>query len=455
MTTESTAYQQLKDKIESNTALVGVIGLGYVGLPLAHAMHKGGLPVLGFDIDEEKIEKLDRGENYLKHLGADMTTTLSDSDRFSATTDFARLGECDAVIVAVPTPLGRHQDPDLSYVLGSARDIGRSLRPGQLVSLESTTYPGTTRDDFLPAMLEEARRHAPGGAKNITVGENLFVAFSPEREDPGRKDHDTTTIPKLVGGLDDRSTELATLLYSKAVKQAVAVRSAEVAEAAKLLENIFRAVNIALVNEMKTVLTELDVDVWDVIDAASTKPFGFMPFYPGPGLGGHCIPIDPFYLTWKAKEVGRPTRFIELAGEVNTQMPEYVVRRLSLALNDVGKPVKGSRVLVLGLAYKANVDDTRESPSFELIERLRELGAHVDYADPHVPQTVPVRKHDLGMTSVELTPENLASYDAVLISTAHDAFDWDAVAKHARLIIDSRNAMKGREESLGDRLVKA
>ncbi len=455
MTTESTAYQQLKDKIESNTALVGVIGLGYVGLPLAHAMHKGGLPVLGFDIDQSKIDKLDRGENYLKHLGADMTTTLSDSDRFSATTDFARLGECDAVIVAVPTPLGRHQDPDLSYVLGSARDIGRSLRPGQLVSLESTTYPGTTRDDFLPAMLEEARRHAPGGAKNITVGENLFVAFSPEREDPGRKDHDTTTIPKLVGGLDDRSTELATLLYSKAVKQAVAVRSAEVAEAAKLLENIFRAVNIALVNEMKTVLTELDVDVWDVIDAASTKPFGFMPFYPGPGLGGHCIPIDPFYLTWKAKEVGRPTRFIELAGEVNTQMPEYVVRRLSLALNDVGKPVKGSRVLVLGLAYKANVDDTRESPSFELIERLRELGAHVDYADPHVPQTVPVRKHDLGMTSVELTPENLASYDAVLISTAHDAFDWDAVAKHARLIIDSRNAMKGREESLGDRLVKA
>ncbi len=455
MTTESTAYQQLKDKIESNTALVGVIGLGYVGLPLAHAMHKGGLPVLGFDIDEEKIEKLDRGENYLKHLGAEMTTTLSDSDRFSATTDFARLGECDAVVVAVPTPLGRHQDPDLSYVLGSARDIGRSLRPGQLVSLESTTYPGTTRDDFLPAMLEEARRHAPGGAKNIAVGENLFVAFSPEREDPGRKDHDTTTIPKLVGGLDDRSTELATLLYSKAVKQAVAVKSAEVAEAAKLLENIFRAVNIALVNEMKTVLTELDVDVWDVIDAASTKPFGFMPFYPGPGLGGHCIPIDPFYLTWKAKEVGRPTRFIELAGEVNTQMPEYVVHRLSLALNDDGKPVKGSRVLVLGLAYKANVDDTRESPSFELIERLRELGAHVDYADPHVPQTVPVRKHDLGMTSVELTPENLASYDAVLISTAHDAFDWDAVAKHSRLIIDSRNAMKGREESLGDRLVKA
>jgi len=455
MTTTTGTYQQLREKIETNTALVGVIGLGYVGLPLAHAMHQGGLPVLGFDIDQGKIDKLDRGENYLKHLGAEMTTTLSGSDRFSATADFARLGECDAVIVAVPTPLGRHQDPDLSYVLGSARDIGRALRPGQLVSLESTTYPGTTRDEFLPALLEEARRHAPGGAKDITVGENLFVAFSPEREDPGRKDHNTTTIPKLVGGVDEKSTELAMLLYSKAVKQAVAVKSAEVAEAAKLLENIFRAVNIALVNEMKTVLTELDVDVWDVIDAASTKPFGFMPFYPGPGLGGHCIPIDPFYLTWKAKEVGCATRFIELAGEVNTQMPEYVVHRLGLALNEARKPVKGSRVLVLGLAYKANVDDTRESPSFELIERLRELGAQVDYADPHVPRTVPVRKHDLGMESVELTPESLKSYDAVLIATAHDAFDWDLVAKHAPLVIDTRNALKGHAASMGARLVKA
>ena len=455
MTTATTAYEQLREKIESNTALVGVIGLGYVGLPLAHAMHRGGLPVLGFDVDDSKIDKLERGENYLKHLGAEMTRTLSDSDRFTATNDFSRLGECDAVIVAVPTPLGPHHEPDLSYVLGSARDIGRSLRPGQLVSLESTTYPGTTRDEFLPAMLEEARRHAPGGAKDIRVGENLFVAFSPEREDPGRKDHDTTTIPKLVGGVDARSTELATLLYGKAVRHAVAVGSAEVAEAAKLLENIFRAVNIALVNEMKTVLTELGVDVWEVIEAASTKPFGFMPFYPGPGLGGHCIPIDPYYLTWKAKEVGRPTRFIELAGEVNTQMPEYVVHRVGLALNDLGKAVKGSRVLVLGLAYKANVDDTRESPSFELIERLRELGAHVDYSDPHVPRTVPVRKHDLGMTSVDLTPESLKGYDAVLVSTAHDLFDWGLVAEHARLVVDTRNAMKDHAAALGDRLVKA
>jgi len=455
MTTNAATYDLLKEKIETNTALVGVIGLGYVGLPLAHAMHQGGLPVLGFDVDQSKIDKLATGENYLKHLGAQMTTTLSGSDRFTATNDFSRLSECDAVIVAVPTPLGSHHEPDLSYVLGSARDIGRSLRPGQLVSLESTTYPGTTRGDFLPALLDEARKHAPGGAKDITVGENLFVAFSPEREDPGRKDHDTTTIPKLVGGLDERSTELATLLYSKAVKQAVAVKSAEVAEAAKLLENIFRAVNIALVNEMKTVLTELDVDVWDVVEAASTKPFGFMPFYPGPGLGGHCIPIDPFYLTWKAKEVGRPTRFIELAGEVNTQMPEYVVQRVGLALNEMGKAVKGSRVLVLGLAYKANVDDTRESPSFELIHKLRALGADVDYSDPHVPQTVPVRKHDLGMKSVDLTAEALKSYDAVLVSTAHDAFDWDVVAQHSTLVIDTRNALKHHQDAMGARLVKA
>jgi len=455
MTTNAATYDVLKEKIETNTALVGVIGLGYVGLPLAHAMHQGGLPVLGFDVDQSKIDKLATGENYLKHLGAEMTTTLSGSDRFTATNDFSRLGECDAVIVAVPTPLGKHHEPDLSYVLGSARDIGRSLRPGQLISLESTTYPGTTRGDFLPALLEEARKHAPGGAKDIAVGENLFVAFSPEREDPGRKDHDTTTIPKLVGGLCERSTELATLLYGKAVKQAVPVKSAEVAEAAKLLENIFRAVNIALVNEMKTVLTELDVDVWDVVEAASTKPFGFMPFYPGPGLGGHCIPIDPFYLTWKAKEVGRPTRFIELAGEVNTQMPEYVVQRVGLALNDAGKPIKGSKVLVLGLAYKANVDDTRESPSFELIHKLQELGADVDYSDPHVPQTVPVRKHDLGMASVDLTPENLKNYDCVLVSTAHDAFDWGAVAEHARLVVDTRNALKDHQDAMGDRLVKA
>jgi len=455
MTSAPSAYDKLKEKIDSDTALVGVIGLGYVGLPLAHAMHQGGLPVLGFDIDRSKIDKLERGENYLKHLGAEMTTTLSGSERFSATTDFARLGECDAVIVAVPTPLGKHHEPDLSYVLGSARDIGRSLRPGQLVSLESTTYPGTTRDEFLPALLEEARRHAPGGAEDIVVGENLFVAFSPEREDPGRKDHDTTTIPKLVGGVDEQSTALATLLYSRAVKQAVAVQSAEVAEAAKLLENIFRAVNIALVNEMKTVLTDLGVDVWDVIEAASTKPFGFMPFYPGPGLGGHCIPIDPFYLTWKAKEVGRATRFIELAGEVNTQMPQYVVHRVGLALNDAGKPVKGSKVLVLGLAYKANVDDTRESPSFELIERLRGLGADVDYSDPHVLRTVPVRKHDLGMESVGLTAETLKGYDAVLVSTAHDAFDWGLIAQHAPLVIDTRNAMSGHQETMGRRLVKA
>ena len=336
-TQASSTAQQLRAKIDDGSAVVGIIGLGYVGLPLAHAFHVGGLRVIGFDVDQSKIDKLATGENYLKHLGAEMTTTLSGSDRFTATNDFSRLGECDAVIVAVPTPLGKHHEPDLSYLLGSARDIGRSLRPGQLISLESTTYPGTTRGDFLPALLDEARKHAPGGANDIEVGENLFIAFSPEREDPGRKDHDTTTIPKLVGGLCERSTELATLLYSKAVKQAVPVKSAEVAEAAKLLENIYRCVNIALVNELKLVLDRLDVDVWEVVEAAATKPFGFMKFTPGPGMGGHCIPVDPFYLAWAARRAGVDTRFVELAGEINRRMPEYVVERTRAALEERGR----------------------------------------------------------------------------------------------------------------------
>ena len=444
------AFEMLKERIATNKAVVGVIGLGYVGLPLAHALHEGGLPVLGFDIDPRKIEALDKGENYLKHLGAEMTTTLSRSDRFKATTDFSRLGEADAILVCVPTPLGRHQEPDLSYVLNTAEMIGKTLRPGQLIVLESTTYPGTTRDDFMPAMIEAARH-----AKHLRAGEDYFLAFSPEREDPGRKSHTTSTIPKLVGGIDPRSTELATDMYRKGVQHVVPVSTAEVAEAAKLLENIFRAVNIALVNEMKVVLTEMGVDVWEVIRAAATKPFGFMPFYPGPGLGGHCIPIDPFYLTWKAREVGKPTRFIELAGQINTHMPHYVIDRLTMALNTQSKPVHGSKALVLGLAYKPDVDDTRESPSFELIDLLRKLGAKVDYSDPHVASTVPVRKHDLGMKSVKLTPEAIASYDVILISTDHKDVDYALIAKHAKLVVDTRDAMRPFEAQLGARLVRA
>ncbi|TVQ58847.1 MAG: nucleotide sugar dehydrogenase [Phycisphaerales bacterium] len=448
----TTPLDSLRSRLDKGAAVVGVIGLGYVGLPLAHALHEGGLTVVGFDIDQSKIESIRQGKNYLKHFGDAMASDLGESKRFSATTDFARLGEPDVLIVCLPTPLGKHHEPDLSYVEDSGRQIGRTLRAGQLIVLESTTYPGTTRDEFHGAIREGA---AGTRGERLRVGVDYFLAFSPEREDPGRKSHTTRTIPKLVGGLDEASTDVACRLYKYGVENVVPVRSAEVAEAAKLLENIFRCVNIAMVNELKVVLDAMGIDVWEVIEASSTKPFGFMPFYPGPGLGGHCIPIDPFYLTWKAKEVGHPTRFIELAGEINTRMPHYVIDRLTNALNDRAKAVKGARVLVLGLAYKPDIDDTRESPSFELIDLLRRLGAGVDYSDPFVPRTVPVRKHDLAMTSVTLTPESVASYDAVLIATNHAAFDYAMIAKHARLIVDTRNAMKDHASVCGERLVKA
>ncbi|MDZ4831477.1 MAG: nucleotide sugar dehydrogenase [Phycisphaerae bacterium] len=445
------AVERLRDLIKTNRATVGVIGLGYVGLPLAHALHKGGLPVLGFDIDKKKIDCIARKENYLKHLGDEMVISLADSDRFEATTDFSRLGEADVIIVAVPTPLGRHQEPDISYILQTAEAIGKTLRAGQLIVLESTTYPGTTRDDMMPAVFAAAGEKG----KSLQLGRDIFGAFSPEREDPGRKSHSTSTIPKLVGGLDEVSTELAASVYRKGVKEVVPVSSAEVAESAKLLENIFRCVNIAMVNELKTVLTPMGIDVWEVVRAASTKPFGFMPFYPGPGLGGHCIPIDPFYLTWKAKEVGKSTRFIELAGEINTSMPYYVVDRVAEALNDRSKSIKGSKILVLGLAYKPDIDDVRESPSFELIEILKHRGATVDYSDPHCPMTWAGRKHDLQMKSVPVTPESLKSYDCVLVSTNHAAFDWSMIAKHSRLVVDSRDALRPFHREMEGRIVLA
>src|SRR3989440_10305661 len=354
----------LQDKIQNNSAVVGVIGLGYVGLPLLHAFNAAGFRVLGFDIDQRKIECLSRGENYLKHLGPSMVRDMLVTNRFGATSDFARLAEPDVVISCVPTPLGTHLEPDLSYVERTADDIAKTLRPGQLIVLESTTYPRTTREIMLPRF----------EARGLKCGKDFYLAYSPEREDPGRKDFNTQSIPKLVGGIDPISTEVAVALYRKAVKQVIPVSSAEVAEAAKLLENIYRAVNIALVNEMKMVLSAMGIDVWEVIEAARTKPFGFQAFYPGPGLGGHCIPIDPFYLTWKAREVGLPTRFIELAGEGNRDMPSYVVRRTMLALNERRKAIRDSRILVLGLAYKPDVDDVRESPSFEIIEKLEDLG---------------------------------------------------------------------------------
>jgi UDP-N-acetyl-D-glucosamine dehydrogenase len=434
--------EQFKARVTDRSARIGVIGLGYVGLPLLAAFHRAGFPVTGFDVDPMKIQYLLEGRNYLRHLGDSLVAEMLPSGRFNATADFTQLANCDAVLICVPTPLGRHLEPDLSYVEKTAEDIATHLRKGQLIVLESTTYPRTTREVVLPRLR----------GRGLACGKDFFLAFSPEREDPGRTDHTTVSIPKLVGGIDAVSGEVAAHLYRQAFTTVVPVSSAEIAESAKLLENIYRAVNIALVNEMKVVLTAMGIDIWEVIDAAKTKPFGFQAFYPGPGLGGHCIPIDPYYLTWKAREVGRSTRFIELAGEINHSMPEYVVRRLSLALNDRGKSVRFSKVLVLGLAYKPDIDDVRESPSFELIELLRELGAEVDYNDPHVGKTHKMRRYgDMRLESVSLSAEMLRSYDCVLISTHHKAYDWQMVADNSQLIIDTRNALKnvtGRREHI-------
>ncbi len=443
---------ELSEKLKAREALVGIVGLGYVGLPLADALHSGGLLVLGFDIDPAKVTKLNEGMNYLKHLGTEMTQRLSSSPRFEPTSDFSRLDEPDVILVCVPTPVGKHLEPDLTYVIKTAEAIGARLRPGQLVVLESTTYPGTTSGDFVPAMLAAAREHNRG---EFVLGENVFVAFSPEREDPGRKSHTTTTIPKLVGGTDAVSTQLACAVYKHGVDEVVPVSSAEVAEAAKILENVFRAVNIALVNELKTVFDTMGIDVWEVIAAASTKPFGFMPFYPGPGLGGHCIPIDPFYLTWKAREHGCVTRFIELAGEINRQMPEYVVEKTAEALNYDCKSVKGSKILVVGLAYKPNVDDTRETPAAEIIELLAARGAVVSYHDPHVPSFPKMRNYKFDMHSVDLDPKVIGQADCVVIVTDHEITDWQAIGDHAQLVVDTRNAMSRLQQAPSARVVKA
>jgi UDP-N-acetyl-D-glucosamine dehydrogenase len=421
----------LLEKISSRTATVGVIGLGYVGLPLALVFEEAGFPVLGFEVDAAKPEALRRGESYIKHIGPERVAAAFARGRISATTDFSRLAECDAILICVPTPLGRHREPDISYIQKTADSIAAVARPGQLVVLESTTYPGTTREEIVPRLEE----------KGLLPGVTAFVAFSPEREDPGNPKYHTKNIPKVVGGFDPASQEVACALYGAAVDHVVPVGSLEVAESAKLLENIFRSVNIALVNELKVVFDRMGINVWEVIEAAKTKPFGFMPFYPGPGLGGHCIPLDPFYLAWKAAEHGVWARFIELAGEVNTSMPHYVVDKTVRALNDHGKSVKGAKVLVLGLSYKADIDDDRESPSFEIVELLERLGAHVSYCDPYIPEAKKVRKHDLGLKSVPCTAEEFGRYDALVLSTAHREFKDPALYAKTALLVDTRNAV--------------
>lgn len=424
-----TTLDHLLDSIQNRTARVGVIGLGYVGLPLALLFEESGFPVVGFDVDARKPEALHRGESYIKHIGAERVAAAFARGRIAATTDFDRLPECDAVIVCVPTPLGRHREPDMSYIQKTADEIARRLRRGQLVVLESTTYPGTTREELLPRF----------AATGLACGTDFFLAFSPEREDPGNPSFHTKNIPKVVGGIDEPSQRAACALYGAAVDRVVPVGSPEVAESAKLLENVFRSVNIALVNELKVVFDRMGIDVWEVIEAAKTKPFGFMPFYPGPGLGGHCIPLDPFYLTWKAAEHGVWARFIELAGEVNTRMPEYVVDRTVKALNQQGKSIKGAKILVLGLSYKADIDDDRESPSFELLELFHALGAEVAYCDPYIPQSHRGRKHAFVMESAPCTAEELGSHDAVVVSTAHRKFKDPSLYRLASLVIDSRN----------------
>jgi UDP-N-acetyl-D-glucosamine dehydrogenase len=424
--------ERLRAAIRGRTARVGVIGLGYVGLPLVELFATKGFPVLGFDIDAGKVEKLEAGESYIGHIDSARVAALRDSGRFAATADFSRLGEADAILICVPTPLGPHREPDLTPVHQTGTAIGRYLRPGQLVVLESTTYPGTTRDVLRPEL----------EAGGLVAGRDFFLAFSPEREDPGNPKFSAANIPKVVGGWDPTSGELARALYAGAVPEVVAVSSCEVAEACKILENTYRAVNIALVNELKVVFDRMGVDVWEVIDAAKTKPFGFQAFYPGPGLGGHCIPIDPFYLTWAARRYGLHTRFIELAGEVNTAMPHYVVERVIAALNDEGKALKGSRVLVLGAAYKPDVDDCRESPAVELMELLQERGAEISYNDPHVPVLPPLRGHSIRLKSTKLTGPLLKAQDCVLVATDHKAFDWELILRHAPLVVDTRGATR-------------
>ena len=434
----------LKRQIERRESVVGVIGLGYVGLPLVLRFAEAGFTVLGFDVDPDKIDKLNAGVSYIRQIGSDRIDGLIRRGRFEATTNFDWLGKADALVICVPTPLTRHREPDLQYIERTADTVAAALRVGHLVCLESTTYPGTTEEVVLPRLAQ----------KGLTVGRDFFLAYSPEREDPGNHDYSTATIPKLVGGVTPACAELALTLYGQAIDRAVLVSGTRVAEAAKILENVYRAVNIALVNELKVAFDRMGIDVWEVIEAAKTKPFGFQAFYPGPGLGGHCIPIDPFYLTWKAREYGVTTRFIELAGEINSAMPAYVLARLIDALNARGKVLNGAQVLVLGAAYKKDTDDSRESPALEILELLLSKGARVQYSDPHLPVLPSGRRHSLALKSVPLDAATIAQYDALVLVTDHSDFDYAAIFQHAQLVVDTRNAF-ARHGLVGPHVEKA
>lgn len=433
----------LKNRVKENNFTVGIIGLGYVGLPLALEFALKGIKVIGFDLDEFKINKiLKEKKSYIKHIPSDKIKKAVETKKLTATTNFAKLPEADALIICVPTPLNTNREPDMSYVVNTAEVIGKYLRKGHFVSLESTTYPGTT-DEILLKIFE---------SKGLKVGKDFYLCFSPEREDPNNEKYSTSTIPKVLGGVTKECVEIGKLIYEKVIVKVVTVSSTKAAESSKLLENIFRSINIAMVNELKMVFDKMGIDIWEVIEAASTKPFGFTPFYPGPGLGGHCIPIDPFYLTWKAREYEISTKFIELAGEINTFMPEYVVNKVYHALNENRKCIKGSRILLLGLSYKKDIDDLRESPSLKLIELLQDEGADVDYSDDYVTTIPKLRKYEFKKKSVKLSPANISKYDLVLLSTDHTYFDYKLIFEKAKIIVDTRNAFR---KFKGKKLYKA
>jgi UDP-N-acetyl-D-glucosamine dehydrogenase len=439
---------------------VGVIGLGYVGLPLGLLFARKGFPTIGFDTDRAKVDRLEKGESYIGHIPSSAIAEQVGKKRFHATTDFSALEEMDALLICVPTPLDQHREPDLSFVRDTAESVAPHLRPGQLVVLESTTYPGTTEEVVLPILEKSGLKcpilsYATDGSRVTTLGQpegDFFLAFSPEREDPGNKQFQTHQIPKVVSGVNASSALAAQALYGQAFEKTVVVSSTRAGEMTKILENTYRCVNIALVNELKLLCLRMGIDIWEVIEAAKTKPFGFTPFFPGPGLGGHCIPIDPFYLTWKAQEYGFATRFIELAGEINSAMPEHVVNSLADALNRRKQCLQDARILILGIAYKKDVDDLRESPSLRIIELLQERGARVHYHDPYFPRLPKMRKYDFEMAAVELTAEALSSYNAVVIVTDHSSYDYPAIVRHSRLVVDTRNATKEVKEHR-DRIV--